>query len=78
MENIKLNINPADLPSVICSCGNPYWVHANILKKVSKIVSPNGEEGVIPIPDMICSKCGSSVQEAMRDDEPTKPKLHLV
>jgi len=78
MENMKVNINPADLPNVVCGCGNLYWIHASILKKVSKIVSPNGEEGVIPIPDMICSKCGSSVTLAMNNDEPTKPKLHLV
>ena len=59
----KMNISVDDLETVTCSCGSIHWKEALILKKVSAIVSPNGEEGVLPMPDMLCAICNKSITE---------------
>lgn len=50
-------------PVVCRNCKNPVFTTGTFLRKVSKIVSPNGEEGYLPIPTMICSNCGTMPPE---------------
>jgi len=79
MDDLKMKINVGDLPEIICSCGNKFWLQAMTLRKLSKLLNPKGEDGVIPIPDMVCSKCGKSVYEIEEvEDDPNKPRLKLV
>ena len=65
-----MNINVADLPTIICRCGSVLWFQTTILKEVSALVSPNGQEGVIPVPaDMFCVKCKASLTEVAKEQE---------
>ena len=75
---------------IVCeNCGNLTFQEVLLMKKVSAIVSPNGKEGIVPIPTFSCVACGyvnemfrplKKVQPANESEapvEPTRPKLVL-
>jgi uncharacterized Zn finger protein len=54
-----ITINLADAETVVCErCGNATFAQVVLLKKVSKLVSPTGQEGLVPIPVFACNSCG--------------------
>jgi hypothetical protein len=73
------------------NCGNLTFQEVLMMKKVSALVSPNGKEGIVPIPTFSCVACGwvnkmfrpktaNSEPEQTREQaesEPTRPKLVL-
>ena len=55
-----LKLNPDDindLPSVKCKCGSENFLNGVKIKKLSAILSPNGQEGYIQVPVAICVVC---------------------
>jgi hypothetical protein len=70
MNELKNVINPATLPDVKCMnviskdpnlilhCGSILFTQQFRIKKVSKFISGNGQEGIAVIPVYVCSKCG--------------------
>ena len=73
---------------IVCeNCGNLTFQEVLLMKKVSAIVSPNGKEGIVPIPTFSCVACGyvnemfrplkkvQPVTEAEAPVEQTRPKL---
>jgi hypothetical protein len=64
----NVNINPRDLDKLECEeCENGFFVEAVQLFELSKLQSPNGEEGLIPIQTFACSKCGHVNEELAPD-----------
>ena len=64
------------------NCGNLTFEEVMMLKKVSALVSPNGKEGIVPIPTFACVACGwvnkmfrpfKQVAEATADEMPAEP-----
>lgn len=55
----KLNMNPAELPTVRCRCGNFTFSIAYVLKKISALISTNGKESIAPIQIFTCDHCGT-------------------
>lgn len=64
------------------NCGNLTFEEVMMLKKVSALVSPNGKEGIVPIPTFACVACGyvnkmfrpfKPVVEATVDEMPPEP-----
>ena len=45
-------------PNVTCECGGTIFVEKLFFKKISAIVSTSGHEELVPIPIMVCEKCG--------------------
>lgn len=78
---------------IVCeNCNNLTFQEVVLLKKISAIASPNGKEGLIPIPTFACVACGyvnkmfrplkSATTEAaepttQETPEPERPKLVL-
>ena len=75
---------------IVCeNCDNLTFEEVLLMKKVSAIASPNGKEGIVPIPTFACVACGyvnkmfrprGKVDETPSQEtptEPTKPKLVL-
>lgn len=61
-KNQQLNIDVSKLQDVTCSvCENKYFQQAFLIKKVSALLSPTGQEGYINVPSMICTKCGTDL-----------------
>lgn len=44
---------------IVCeNCGNLTFEEVLLMKKVSALMSPNGKEGIVPIPTFACVACG--------------------
>jgi DNA-directed RNA polymerase subunit RPC12/RpoP len=57
-ERVPLDLSLAT--DILCSeCGSKIFQPVLLFKKISAIVSPNGEEIIIPIETCICVKCGN-------------------
>jgi len=50
------------LPNVKCECGSELWDQATILKKMSAIVSRDGQEKLIALPVVVCRECGKKLE----------------
>ena len=49
----------AQAESVTCeSCGNHTFVGVMMMKRISPIISPTGEEAIVPIQTFACNACG--------------------
>lgn len=65
------NLNLRQSTAVLCEeCGNHTFQPAYFIRKISKFLSPDGEEQIIPIDTLICTKCGH-----VNDDYNTHGKL---
>lgn len=40
------------------SCENSLFIESYVLKRISALVSPTGQEGVVPIQVFACGSCG--------------------
>ena len=59
-EIIKPKINLRDQPTVKCEkCECIYFKEVTILKKVSKILTGNPEDTIVPFPTYACTDCGN-------------------
>ena len=61
MNNIspsQLNVSIEKTMPIVCeSCGNDTFTQALYLRKVSALLTGTGQEGVVPIPTFVCTKC---------------------
>ena len=54
----QLDISKAD--TITCDeCGNASFIPAFFLKKISALMSPTGQEAVVPIQVYSCGNCGA-------------------
>lgn len=68
---------------IVCeNCQNMTFEEVLLMKKVSALVSPNGKEGIVPIPTFACVACGyvnvmfrpfKPVQTATMEEMPEAP-----
>lgn len=64
-----------DYPSVVCTCGNEYFVPAVMFRQVPGLALGAPEQTVnIPVKVFVCSKCGtlSPIDEKMFEKEKSK------
>ena len=55
--NVQVDLREAD--TIKCDdCGNYLFLTTHILKRLSAIVSPTGEEALIPVQVYSCGDCG--------------------
>ena len=82
-KQVQVNLKQAD--TIKCNdCNNYLFITSFILKKLSAIVSPNGQEALVPVQVYSCGNCGK-VAEGMLDvaglEEETKsdsfPRLDI-
>ena len=73
----QVKVDLRDAETIKCSdCDNYLFITSFVLKKLSAIVSPNGQEALIPVQVYSCGNCGA-VAEGMLDGtgiEEEKPK----
>lgn len=54
-----LSIDPAQLEDISCDqCGDLRFEQIVLMKKVPKVISNTGQEGIAPIPVFACLACG--------------------
>lgn len=57
-QQISIDLNQAT--DIGCTeCGNKFFSEVVFFKKISALISPNGQEGIVPIPTYACTKCGN-------------------
>ena len=56
--DMNLNLKMSDTTEISCDkCGHNVFQQGLMLRKVSALVSPSGQESMVPIQVMICIKC---------------------
>ena len=54
-----LNVDISQTTAEVCeSCGNDTFVQVFKMRKLSALLSPTGQESMIPIQIFACAKCG--------------------
>jgi len=56
---MDLKINPANLKTHVCECGNETFLPGGTLKLIPKIMSPSGQPEFLMIPGYVCTKCNT-------------------
>ena len=65
----QVAVDLAKAETIKCkACGNASFISTFILKRLSPLVSPTGQESVIPIQVYSCGNCGELVKSLMPDD----------
>lgn len=84
MNQPPINIDLTNAQDITCeNCGNYTFQEVVLMKKISALISPNGKEGIVPIPTFACNACGSinkqflPVKPANTTPEPRTPQLTL-
>lgn len=63
----QFKIDFSKAQDLFCECGNDVYNMAYKFKKLSKLVSPTGQETVIPIQIFRCTECGNEHEDLMSD-----------
>ena len=70
-DSAQVSIKPEDLKDVLCDkCENQTFIQVSMFKKISAILSPNGQESMIPIQVYKCDECGH-INEAFLPKSPS-------
>ena len=57
-NNVKLNVSLDKTVAMTCDeCGHDVFQEGMMLRKVSKFLTGNAQDGLVPIPVFMCSKC---------------------
>ena len=63
-KGLNVNINPKDLEDVLCDkCGCQTFQPVVLFKKISAVLSPNGQKALFPLEVYRCTDCGHINQE---------------
>tara|TARA_R100000655_G_scaffold96476_1_gene138968 strand:+ start:150 stop:377 length:228 start_codon:yes stop_codon:yes gene_type:complete len=55
----KINIDINQTTAITCDeCGNETFIAVTFLRKVSRLISPDGQDHLWPLESMACAKCG--------------------
>ena len=57
-QQVKIDLSDAD--TMKCQkCGNTIFIQGYVIKKISAILSPTGEEVIAPVQVFNCGNCGT-------------------
>lgn len=48
-------------------CGNYLFINSYVIKRISAIMSPNGQEGLVPVQVYSCGNCGKVPSTLMKE-----------
>lgn len=78
MDNQNININTNTIETVKClNCGHKFFTQLYIMKKVSALQSPTGQEMFIPFPVFACLECGNLFDKIVDETEEDENTLKL-
>ena len=67
MDNLQQSIDMSKATSIICEkCENTTFKQTLIISKLSALLSPNGQETIIPSAVFACEKCGHVNEEFLK------------
>jgi len=79
-QKVQVDLKKAD--TIKCSdCGNYLFITSFILKRLSALVSPNGQEALIPVQVYSCGNCGKVADGMLEgsgvEEESSFPRLDI-
>jgi hypothetical protein len=79
-QQVQVDLKQAE--TIKCGdCGNYLFITSFILKKLSALVSPNGQESLIPVQVYSCGNCGKVADGFLAgsglEEEPSKSSLSI-
>ena len=64
----QTQINIKDTETIVCEkCGNGLFIQSFFLKKISALVSPTGQESIVPVQVYSCGNCGKVPTSMLKD-----------
>ena len=74
-QSAQVQVDLRDAETIKCSsCNNYLFITSFILKRLSAIVSPNGQEALIPVQVYSCGNCGEVAEGMLEGSGIEKPK----
>ena len=75
MEGKQMNVDLDSTQEIVCDeCGHNVFRPAFFLRKVSRFISPDGQDRLLPLDTMECSKCLNINKEFTTTKPKTKTK----
>ena len=78
-QQVKVDITKAE--TVKCEyCGNALFISSTIIKRLSALLSPTGQEAMIPVQVYSCGNCGAVAEgflegSGIEEEKPKKDSL---
>ncbi len=74
-QGLPNGVSLNDARDMVCECGNKVFMPGYRFKKLSKIMTGNAQDSIIPIEMYLCTQCGKALQELLplelRDTPPS-------
>ena len=64
-QGLPMGVNLNDARDMDCECGNKTFMPGYRFKKLSKIMTGNAQDSIIPIEMYLCTQCGKALQELL-------------
>ena len=75
LPKAQVKVDLKDAETIKCkSCNNYLFITSFILKRLSALVSPNGQEALIPVQVYSCGNCGEVAEGMLEGSGIEKPK----
>ena len=73
-QQVKVDLGQAE--TLQCDkCSNYLFITSYVLKKISALISPNGQEGIVPIQVYSCGNCGAVPSSLLEGTDITGKEL---
>jgi len=70
MEQPQFNIDLSQTTPIHCEkCHHDHFTEVNLIRKLSPMLSPNGQPALIPIQVFACTKCGHVNEEFLPNND---------
>ena len=64
-QGLPLGMNLNDARNMDCECGNNTFMPGFRFKKMSKLITGQAQDAIIPIEVYLCTQCGEALQELL-------------
>jgi hypothetical protein len=64
-QGLPNGISLNDARDMVCECENKTFMPGYRFKKLSKIMTGNAQDSIIPIEMYLCTQCGKALQELL-------------
>jgi len=64
-QGLPMGINISDARDMDCECGGKVFMPGFRFKKLSRLVTGQAQDSIIPIEMYLCTQCGKALQELL-------------
>ena len=72
-QGLPLGVSLNDARDMNCDCGNNTFMPGFRFKKMSKLITCQAQDAIIPIEMYLCTQCGKALQELLPVELRDKP-----